>query len=294
MISSYEKLFGSKPSEKVRSPVEKGDHLELDLSKLLDEDGIQKYQSLIGAMQWAVSLGRLDISTAVMTLSGFRVAPRVGHMKRVKRVYAYLSKFRDAVIRIRVDEPGFSSLPEQNFDWDNIVYGDITEMIPDDIPHPLGKYVTISHFLDANLYHDLITGRFVTGILHFVDQTPIEWYSKKQATVETATYASEFIASRICVEQAIDFRTTLRYLGVPIREKSYMFGDNKSVVDSSATPHAKLHKRHTALSFHHVREAIASKYLAFYHISGEDNPADVLSKYWGHGQVWKLLQPLLF
>ena len=73
-----------------------------------------------------------------------------------------------------------------------------------------------------------------------------------------------------------------------------MFGDNKSVVDSSMTPHAKLHKRHMALSFHRVREAIASKIIGFYHIPGDDNPADILSKHWGYQQVWKLLNPLLF
>jgi hypothetical protein len=37
-----------------------------------------------------------------------------------------------------------------------------------------------------------------------------------------------------------------------------MFGDNKSVVDSSMQLNAKLHKRHTMLSFHRVREAVAS------------------------------------
>jgi hypothetical protein len=73
-----------------------------------------------------------------------------------------------------------------------------------------------------------------------------------------------------------------------------MFGDNKSVVDSLMTPHAKLHKRHTALSFHRVREAIAARILVFHHVAGEDNPADILSKHWGYQQVWKLLQPLLF
>jgi len=73
-----------------------------------------------------------------------------------------------------------------------------------------------------------------------------------------------------------------------------MFGDDKSVVNSSACPHAKLHKRHTALSFHRVREAIASKTLVFHHIPGEHNPADILSKHWGYQQVWQLLQPLLF
>jgi hypothetical protein len=75
--------------------------------------------------------------------------------------------------------------------------------------------------------HDVTTGRSVTGILHLVNKTPIEWYSKKQAPVETSTYGSELVAARICVEQIIDLRNTLRFLGVPVREKSYMFGDNK-------------------------------------------------------------------
>jgi hypothetical protein len=73
-----------------------------------------------------------------------------------------------------------------------------------------------------------------------------------------------------------------------------MFGDNESVVNSSAQPHAKLHKRHTALSFHRVREAIAAGIVGFFYIPGASNPADILSKHWGYQQVWKLLQPLLF
>mgnify|MGYP000615415131 FL=1 len=87
---------------------------------------------------------------------------------------------------------------------------------------------------------------------------------------------------------------TLRYLGVPINQKTYMFGDNKTVVDSSITPHAKLHKRHTALSFHRVREAIASKIIIFEHINGHLNPADIVSKHWGYQQVKTMLKTLLF
>jgi hypothetical protein len=123
--------------------------------------------------------------------------------------------------------------------------------------------VTLTHYVDANLMHDMATGRSVTGILHHVNKTPFEWYSKKQATVETAIYGSEFVAARICVEQIIDLRNTLRYLGVPFREKSYMFGDKKSVVDSSMQLDAKLHRRHTMLSFHCVREAIAAGILSY-------------------------------
>jgi len=73
-----------------------------------------------------------------------------------------------------------------------------------------------------------------------------------------------------------------------------MFGDNKSVVDSSMQLFAKLHKRHTMLSFHRVREAVASGMIGFYFISGEDNPADILSKHWGYTQIKERLKSLLF
>ena len=294
LIDIYKNTFGVKPKLNISSPLEKGDHPELDTSELLDQDGIQKYQSLIGALQWTVSLGRIDVNTAVMTLSSFRVEPRKGHMDRIKRVYSYLAKMKHATIRIRTEEPDLSGLPDQVFDWEKSVYGEVTELLPDDAPRPLGKEVVTISYHDANLYHNVITGRSVTGIIHFINKTPIDWYSKKQSTVETATYGSEYVSGKTCVEQIIDLRYTLRYLGVSVKKKSFMFGDNSSVVDSSMTPHARIHKRHVALSFHRVREAIAAKIIGYYFIPGEINPADILSKHWGYSQVWTMLQPLLF
>ena len=73
LLGTYKCIFGSKPKQNVASPLEKGDHPELDMSEELDANGIKDYQSLIGALQWSVSLGRIDITTAVMTMSGFRV-----------------------------------------------------------------------------------------------------------------------------------------------------------------------------------------------------------------------------
>jgi hypothetical protein len=148
--------------------------------------------------------------------------------------------------------------------------------------------------VDANFMHNITLGKLVTGILHLVNKTPIDWHSKKQATVETATYGSAFIEAQVCIEQIIDLHTTLQYLGVLIRDKSYMFGDNKSVVDSSMQLHAKLHKRHTILLFHLMREAIASRSIEFFSIPGDINPADILSKHWGYSQIRERLKSLLF
>ena len=79
MIANYERMYGCKPKH-YASPLDKGDHPELDTSDECEMDEIKQYQSLIGSLQWAISLGRFDIAAAVMTLSSFRVSPRKGHV----------------------------------------------------------------------------------------------------------------------------------------------------------------------------------------------------------------------
>jgi len=86
MLDNYVRMFGALPKE-VITPLIKGDHPELDATSELDIDGLKKYQSLIGALQWVVTLGRLDIAVAVMTVSSFRAAPCEGHLERAKRIY---------------------------------------------------------------------------------------------------------------------------------------------------------------------------------------------------------------
>jgi hypothetical protein len=192
-------------------------------------------------------------------------------------------------IRVRTGVPDYSQLIRQNHDWFN-VYGNVTEELP---PEPLGLPVLTTTYVDANLYHDYVSGRSVTGVLHLVNQTPVEWYCKRQATVETATYGSEFNAARTATEQVMDLRYTLRMLGVPIME-SVMFGDNQSVLTNGTVPHSQLNKRHNALAYHRVREAIAARILSFFHMDGKKNPADVLSKHWGYQDAWPHIQTLLF
>jgi hypothetical protein len=152
----------------------------------------------------------------------------------------------------------------------------------------------MTSFFDANLYHDLITGKSVTGILHMFNKTPIDWFSKLQATVESATFGSEYVAAKTCTEQIIALRLTLRYLGVPIKGSTMVFGDNETVINTASTPHAKLQKRHNALAYHKTRSSHAARIMRMHHIPGECNPADVLSKHWDLSSIWRVLQPLMF
>ena len=64
------------------------------------------------------------------------------------------------------------------------------------MPEPHGEAVITTTTMDANLNHCLATGKSLTGCLHFVNKTHVDWYSKKQATVETSTYGSEFVVPK--------------------------------------------------------------------------------------------------
>ncbi len=293
MLDNYKRMFGQNPKV-ASSPLPGGDHPEVDTSELVDLEDTKIYQSLIGSLQWVVQIGRFDVATSVMSMSRFRAAPRCGHLERVKRIIGYLSKMRHGKIRVLTEEPDFSAFPDKHYDWTYTCYHGAKEEIPKDLPKPRGKRVVTSHCKDSNLYHCLVSGKSVTGILHFLNKTPIDWYSKLQATVETATFGSEYVAARTCTEQIIDLRTTLRYLGVPVEGPSYMFGDNESVVNTAAAPEGRLLKRHNLLSYHRTREAISAGITRFFHIRSKMNPGDLLSKHWEYSSVWGVLRPIMF
>ena len=123
-------------------------------------------------------------------MSRFRAAPREGHLNRLKRIYGYLQKCKLGAIRVRTNLPDLSDIPDNEYDWLYTVYGKVREEIPHDAPVPLGKEVATATFIDANRYHDLVMGRAITGVLHLLNGTSADWYSKRQDTVETATYGS--------------------------------------------------------------------------------------------------------
>ena len=125
-------MFKEPPNKKFKSPLEKGDHPELDTSELLGPEGVTQHPSIVGQVQWAVSLGRIDVTTAVATLSIFRAAPRQGHLDRAKRAVGHLASVSDGVLRFRTGLPDYSDLKNPIFDWERSVCGDVNEATPDD------------------------------------------------------------------------------------------------------------------------------------------------------------------
>jgi hypothetical protein len=64
-------------------------------------------------------------------------------------------------------------------------------------------YVNVDHA------HDLATRRSITGILVMLNNNAIRLISKRQNTVETSTYGSELVASRIATELILEIKYML-------------------------------------------------------------------------------------
>ena len=83
-------------------------------------------------------------------------------------------------------------------DWSDF-YPDAKEELPLNMPEPCGHSVLINCLVDADHAGDVVSKKSHTGIIFFVNRSPIIWYSKWQNTVETSSFGSKFIALRIAM-----------------------------------------------------------------------------------------------
>jgi hypothetical protein len=163
-------------------------------------------------------------------MSRFNMAPREGHQKAIKRVLAYLKTFPKGRITIDTSYPSHSEYPIDNHPNCKDFYPDLEEEIPKGLPKSKGPKVRMAVNIDADHAHDLVTRRSITGILVMLNNTPLRWISKRQKTVETSTYGSELVTSRIATELITEIRFMLRSLCVDLEGSALMLGDNMSVV----------------------------------------------------------------
>ena len=146
------------------------------------------------------------------------------------------------------------------------------------MPERRGRSVKMSVFVDADHAGNRVTRRSHTGVLIFLQNALTVWHSKRQNTVESSTFGSEFVAMRIAKDMAIALRYKLRMFGIPIDGAADVFCDNQGVVKNTSLPESVLSKKHNAINYHAVREAVAAGIMRVAKEDGETNLADLLTK----------------
>jgi hypothetical protein len=250
---------------------------ELDISPELSAEVANWYQSAIGVLRWAIELGRIDIVTEVSMLASQMALPREGHLVAVLRIFSYLKKHHNS--RIAFD-PTYPEIDQSQFprkDWRRF-YDNAEEPLPPNAPKPLGKPISIRIYVDADHAGDQLTRRSRTGYIVFLNSAVINWYSKKQGSIEGATFGSEFMALKTVAEINRGLRYKLRMMGIPIDDASYVYGDNMSVLHNTTNPESTLKKKSNSIAYHLCRESVAMDEMRVGYVKTDDNFADLMTK----------------
>ena len=260
------------------SPISRDYRPECDTSLELGVSDAVHYQSLIGILRWIVELGRVDITTEVSLLSSFMASPRRGHLDELYHIFGYLKNKHNCEMVFDPSQPDMNEESFEKEDWSHSVYGEKSEELPVNAPEPRGFGFKMRAYVDSDHAGHTITRRSRTGFIIYLNNAPIYWTSKRQTSIQTSTFASEFIAMKECCEYIRGLRYKLQMMGIPCDFPAYIYGDNKSVLVNSSIPTSVLKKKSSSIAYHFVREGVAADEWRVGYISTHDNVADLLTK----------------
>ena len=240
-------------------------------------EGLQFYQELIGSLRWAVEIGRVDILLETTLMSTYLAMPREGHLEQVLHIFGYLKCHKKMRILFDSGCPKVKENWFKKYDWFDF-YRDAKEAIPPNMPEARGREVTITCFVDANHASNQVDRRSQTGVLNFINKAPIQWFSKRQATVEASTFGAEFCAMKTAIETIEALRYKLRMFGVPIDGPANIFCDNEAVYKNTVMSESTLKKKHHSIAYHRCREAVTAGTVRVAKQGTEKNLADLFTK----------------
>ena len=112
----------------------------------------------------------------------------------------------------------------------------------------------------------------------------MSWLSKKQATIETSVFGSEFLAMKQGMEAVRGLHYKLRMMGVRISGPTYIYGNNMSVIHNTQCPESNFSKKLNLICYHAFRESVAMGESLNGHIPTAENCADLVTKIITGGQ----------
>jgi hypothetical protein len=253
---------------------------ELDVSSELGPAESAYYMSLIGVLRWMVEIGRVDICLECSMMSSHLALPREGHLHELFRMFGYLRKYHNTEMVYDPSDPVIDETEFGRKDWTSSEFGHIqgSEVLPLNMPQPRGMGFTMRAKVDADHAGDTVTRRSRTGFIVYLNSSPVYWFSKKQTSVESSSFGSEFIAMKQCCEYLRGLRYKLRMMGIPCEGPAYIQGDNQSVLANTTIPDSTLKKKSQSIAYHFVREGAARDEWRTSYVNTHDNEADLLTK----------------
>jgi hypothetical protein len=261
-VEEHLQAKGEKLSYKAPTPLSSGYRPVIDITPELNNKDATYYHSLIGVLWWIVELGQADIDVEVSMMSSHLALLRVGHLKELFCIFAYLKAHHNTEMVFDLTPVNFDRSLFLRQDWSFSPYGyaGLEEEMPPGMPTPHGPTMTMRVYIDSNHSGYLVTRRSWMGFC------------------EISTFGSKFVAMKQATEYVRGLCFKLRMMGITVDEPAFNFGDNQSILANTTAPASTLKKKSNAIAYHFVREGCARDEWRTAYINTHDNVANLLTK----------------
>lgn len=202
------------------------------------------YRSIVGSLRYLTHT-RPDITYAVGIVSRYMEKPASDHLAAVKHILRYIK--------------GTLNL--------GCFYG-----------REEGMTMQLCGYSDSDHGGDLDDRKSTSGVIFYLNSSPVSWTSQKQKVVATSSCEAEYVAAASAACQAVWLSRLLASLtGVEANQVTLKV-DNQSAIALSKNPVHHERSKHIDIKYHYVRECVENETIAVEHVRTVDQLADVLTK----------------
>jgi len=132
-------------------------------------------------------------------------------------------------------------------------------------------------WVDADWGGEIPGRKSCTGGILVLNGTPIDWISRKQATVALSSMEAEYMAASTVVSLTMLYGQVLEELGLSQNTIS-IIGDNTACISLARNDQTSKRAKHIDLRYHFIRELQQAKVVNFVWTKTENELADILTK----------------
>ncbi|CAA7051060.1 unnamed protein product [Microthlaspi erraticum] len=208
---------------------------------------------IIGRLLY-LTITRPDITFAVNNLSQFLSCPTDIHLQAAHRILHYIKA-----------NPGQGLF------------------------YPADSEICLNAFTDADYATCPDSRRSVSGYMVYLGKSLISWKSKKQQTVSRSSCEAEYRSMALATCELLWLSQLLRDMKITPCSPAKLFCDNKAAMHIASNPVFHERTKHIEVDCHTVRDQVKSGFMKLFHVTSENQHADILTKALHPGPFYNLL-----
>lgn len=231
------------------TPLPKSPHFDDECNEQqLNNDEAENYRALIGDLRYLADSTRMDIAFATARLARHTAKPTTAHWKLTNHILRYLKHTRTH----------------------GILYTAQTQ-------EPLKTYC------DAD-FANAADRKSITGAIHTAFGSPVQWASKKQATVALSTCEAEYVAASQALQETLWLRRMIQQISAKNEIENTTLPPTTIATDSLPAIKVANHegktrrRKHIDVKHHHLAHHVDKRNIQLQHIQSDTNPADAMTK----------------